>query len=59
MLKHYAWRNLLDKDSKGIKKNNSGRGAWVAQLVKHLTLDFSLGLDLTVPEFEPPNRALC
>ena len=27
-----------------------GRGAWVAQLVKHLTLDFGLGHDLTVVE---------
>ena len=32
------------------------RGAWVAQSVKHLTLDFSSGHDLTVCEIEP--RAL-
>ena len=30
-----------------------GRGAWVAQLVKHQTLDFSSGHDLTVHEFKP------
>ena len=28
-------------------------GAWVAQLVKHPTLDFSSGHDLMVHEFEP------
>ena len=28
------------------------RGAWMAQLVKHLTLDFGSGHDLTVHEFE-------
>ena len=28
-------------------------GAWVAQSVEHLTLDFSLGHDLTVRGFEP------
>ena len=33
-------------------------GAWVAQSVKHLTLDFSSGHDLTVHEFEPHIR-LC
>ena len=30
-----------------------GRGAWVAQSVKRLTLGFSSGRDLTVCEFEP------
>ena len=29
------------------------QGAWVAQLVKHPTLDFSSGHDLTVCETEP------
>ena len=29
------------------------RGAWVAQLVKRQTFDFSSGHDLTVREFEP------
>ena len=29
------------------------RGAWVAQSVEHLALDFSSGHDLTVCEFEP------
>ena len=29
------------------------RGAWVAQLVKLLTLDFGSGQDLTVRGFEP------
>ena len=34
------------------------RGAWVAQSVKHLTLDSGSGHDLTVCEFEPHIR-LC
>ena len=29
------------------------RGAWVAQLVQRLTLDFDSSHDLTVHEFEP------
>ena len=28
-------------------------GAWMAQSVKHLTLDFGSGHDLTVPGFKP------
>ena len=28
-------------------------GAWVAQSVEHLTLDFNSGLDFTVQEIEP------
>ena len=32
--------------------NSFIRGTWVAQSVKHLTLDFGLGHDLTVCEFE-------
>ena len=35
-----------------IKIHKSG-DTWVTQLVKHLTLDFSSGHDLTVGEFEP------
>ena len=31
----------------------TSRGAWVAQLVKHLTLDFRSGHDLTVSEINP------
>ena len=34
------------------------QGAWVAQLVEHLTLDFGSGHDLMVHEFEPCVR-LC
>ena len=29
------------------------RGAWVAQSVKHLTLDFGSGHDLAIWEFKP------
>ena len=29
------------------------RGTWMAQLVKHLTLDFGSGYDLTVIEIKP------
>ena len=35
-----------------LKNNNDGR-AWVAQLVKHLTLDFGSGHDLTIHQFKP------
>ena len=34
------------------------RGAWVAPLVKCLTLDFGSGHDLMVPEFKP-DMGLC
>ena len=34
------------------------RGAWVAQSVGHLTLDFSSGHNLTICEFKPQVR-LC
>ena len=34
-------------------KNTHPWGAWVAQSVKHLTLDFSSGHDLMVHEIEP------
>ena len=34
------------------------RGAWDTQLVKHLTLDFSSGHDLTVRGLEP-HMGLC
>ena len=33
--------------------HESCSGAWVAQSVKHLTLAFSSGHDLTVGEFKP------
>ena len=36
-----------------VGKTLDMRGAWVAQSVKHLTLDFSSGHDLTVHEIEP------
>ena len=35
------------------KKKDYFQGAWVAQLVKHPTLDFSSDHDLTVCEFKP------
>ena len=34
-------------------KNHQNRGAWVAQSVKHPTLGFRSGHDLTVCEFKP------
>ena len=39
-----------------FKVLSSGVGAWVAQLVKRLTLGFSSGHDLTMWEFEPRLR---
>ena len=41
-----------------IKKSKKRWGAWVVQSVKHPTLGFSSGHDLTVREFEPSIR-LC
>ena len=35
-----------------LKSSDSG-GAWVAQSLKHLPLDFGSGHDLTVRELEP------
>ena len=43
--------NLSSQMHFQLKRNL--RGTWVAQLVKHLTLDFGSGHDLTVREFEP------
>ena len=39
-----------------VLKNSICRGAWVAQSVKHPTLDLSSGHDLTVRGLEPCNR---
>ena len=36
-----------------LKKENLKMGTWVAQLVKHLTLDFSLDHDLRVVKLNP------
>ena len=36
-----------------VEENSENRGTWVAQLVKHLALDFSSGRDLMVCGFEP------
>ena len=44
-LKPHVWHRVYLK--------RGGGGAWVAQLIKHLTLDFSSGHDLTVRGFEP------
>ena len=41
-----------------VKSTGSG-GTWVAQLVKHLTLDFSSGHDLKVCGIKPRHWALC
>ena len=38
---------------KALPEKASPGDAWVAQSVKHLTLDFSSGHDLMVYEFEP------
>ena len=35
------------------KRREELRGTWMAQLVEHLTLDFGIGHDLMVCEFEP------
>ena len=41
---------------KALPEKASPGDAWVAQSVKHLTLDFSSGHDLMVYEFESPMR---
>ena len=50
--------DIVDRGKSCIRSFFVG-GAWVAQVVKHPTLDFSSGHDLTVREFEPPWWALC
>ena len=48
------------RESQQYRKSRMGEGvgAWTAQLVKHRTLGFGSGLDLTVGEFEP-RAGLC
>ena len=51
--------DLLRENSQSylvFKTTDDIRGAWVAQLVKGLTLDFSSGHDLTVPGIKPHVR---
>ena len=58
------WREQEGMGQLGDKRRplrgvrNLCRGTWVAQSVKHLTLDFGSGHDLMVCEFEPCVR-LC
>ena len=40
------------------EKNEILRGAWLAQSIKHPTLDFGSGQDLTIRELEP-HAGLC
>ena len=49
---------LGDRDKGSFQRNfyilkETYRGAWVAQLVKYLTLDFGSGHDFMVHEIEP------
>ena len=67
MLSHYVLGNLLqeavgneymcfffsDFNQVSAQSHLKTLGLWVAQLVKHPTLDFGSGHDLTVCEFEP------
>ena len=46
-LKRYIFKSLLD-----IRKNST-RGAWIAQMVKCLILDFGSGHDLRVVRSSP------
>ena len=46
----WEWRSMKNPR---FKKNQVGRGTWVAHSVKHLTLGFSSGHNLLVHEFEP------
>ena len=63
MRKHFRSTHNIDAAKTNAKIFNilryqKYRGAWVAQLVGRLTLDFSSGHDLTVREFEP-HTGLC
>ena len=49
-------QNISNHDNRARKtkcKSSKAQGAWVVQLVEHLTLDFGSGHDLTVCELEP------
>ena len=48
-----SWENAIKGHHALKKKKKNLWGTWVAQWVKHLTLDFSLGHDLRVRGFEP------
>ena len=41
-----------EKERRLVRVRKRKRGAWVAQEVKRLTLDFGLGHSLTIPGFE-------
>ena len=41
-----------------LKMAKMGGSTWVAQLVKHLTFDFSSGHDLRVMELRPPSSSM-
>ena len=43
----------MSKQGEQYTQDPCSWGAWVAQLVKHPTLDFGLGHDFMVHEFEP------
>ena len=49
ILEGVSWKG---RSGRKIRKN-IGKGAWVAQSVKHPTLDFSSGHDLTVVRLSP------
>ena len=53
----HDFTGFMTEPIKEIKKKTVG-GAWVAQLVKCLTLDFGSGHDLTVCEIRP-HLGLC
>ena len=47
-----SWSHEHVKPSLSYLKTQ-GRGAWVVQSIKHPTLDFGSGHDLTISEIEP------
>ena len=47
-----------DWGSRGLIKSKNFKGAWVAQLVKHPTLDFSSGHDLRVLRWSPMSDSM-
>ena len=58
-MRHFIYRAFKALPGGFIKILPGRWGAWVAQLVKRLTLDLSSGLDLRVMSSSPHYWALC
>ena len=52
------WQRILTNDEESVAKKQKMKGAYVAQLVKPLTLDFSSGHDLRVVRLNPKSASV-